>query len=95
MTFLIYITEVLSVCARDLSLMSSGYNSMLSCSVMLEGIADGRGSRMNMDKYGKTALCTYNLHFHKRTKPSSPEEARIVPVIFQHTLHTVLLCSSN
>jgi len=95
MIFHTYVTEVLSVCTREVSLMSSGQNSMLSCGVMLEGIADGRDSRQNMDKYGNTVFCTYHLPFHKRTKPSSPEEARIVPVIFQHTLHTVLLCSSN
>lgn len=95
MIFLIYITYVLSVCTREMSLMSSGYNSMLSHNVMLESIADGRGSWLNMDIYGNTIFCTYNLPFHRRTNPSSPEEARIVPVIFQHTLHTVLLCSSN
>jgi len=68
MIFLTYVTEVLSVCTREVSLMSSGYNSMLSCGVMLDGNAEGTDSRLNMDKYGNTVFCTYKLTFPQANK---------------------------
>jgi len=36
-----------------------------------------------------------NVPFHSRTRPSSPDEARIVPVIFQLTRHTYSTINHN
>lgn len=74
---------------------SSAQNSSFSFCVVPAGTWGRKNSPLNMNTYGNTVFFIHHLPFHRRTKPSSPEEARMVPVIFQHTLHTVLRCSSN
>lgn len=37
----------------------------------------------------KIKLNIYLLHFHSLTHPSSPDDAKTVPVIFHATRHTV------